>query len=97
VRNYRGENGKKYQNIKGLCKVATIDEVKKAGYSLNPGRYVGIADNSGGYDGNFEEKIENIHNELSDLTHQAHKLEKKITYFRTLKKLKFTMGKTREI
>ena len=40
-----GENGKKYQNVKGLCKVATIDEVKKAGYSLNPGRYVGVTDN----------------------------------------------------
>ncbi|MDD5541334.1 MAG: N-6 DNA methylase, partial [Candidatus Marinimicrobia bacterium] len=44
VRSYRGENGKKYQNVKGLCRVATIDEVKKAGYSLNPGRYVGVTD-----------------------------------------------------
>jgi len=57
--------------------VATINEVKKAGYSLNPGRYVGVTDN-GGDDGDFEEKIGNIHNEFRSLTNEAHKLEKKI-------------------
>jgi len=41
--------------VKGLCKVATLDEVRAAGYSLNPGRYVGTVDN-GGDDGDFEEK-----------------------------------------
>ncbi|MDP2933820.1 MAG: N-6 DNA methylase, partial [bacterium] len=61
VRSYRNENGKKYKDVKGLCKVATIDEVKKADYSLNPGRYVGVNDNSGGDDGDFEEKIRNLH------------------------------------
>ena len=27
----------------GLCKVATIDEIEAQGWSLNPGRYVGVA------------------------------------------------------
>ena len=85
VRSYRGENGRKYQNIKGLCKVATIDEVKKAGYSLNPGRYVGVTDNGNGDDGNFGDKIEKLHGELKGLTGEAHELEKKI--FENLKKL----------
>ncbi len=45
VRSYRGEKGaKKYKDVKGLCKAATLDEVRTAGYSLNPGRYVGTAD-----------------------------------------------------
>ncbi|MFH1956112.1 MAG: N-6 DNA methylase [Patescibacteria group bacterium] len=86
VCSYRGEkNVKKYSDIKGLCKVVTIDEVKKAGYSLNPGRYVGITDNGDGDDGNFEEKIGNLHNELKNLTGEAHQLEKRI--FDNLKKL----------
>ncbi|MFY9493200.1 MAG: N-6 DNA methylase [Minisyncoccia bacterium] len=85
VQSYRGENGKKYQNIKGLCKVATIDEVKKAGYSLNPGRYVGVTDNGNGDEGNFGEKVKKLHSELKGLTDEAHELENKI--FENLKKL----------
>ena len=84
VRSYRGENGKKYQNVKGLCKVTTIEEVKKAGYSLNPGRYVGITDNGSEDDGNFGDKIEKLHSELRGLTDKAHELENKV--FENLKK-----------
>jgi len=99
VRSYRGDpsstaklttgqgTGKKYQNIKGLCKVATIDEVKKAGYSLNPGRYVGVADNGNGDDGNFGEKVKKLHSELKGLTNEAHELESKV--FENIKKLKY--------
>jgi len=32
----------KYRDVEGLCKVATIDEIRDQGWSLNPGRYVGI-------------------------------------------------------
>jgi len=85
VRSYRGENGKKYQNVKGLCRVATIDEVKKAGYSLNPGRYVGVTNNGNGDEGNFGEKVKKLHSELKGLTGEAHELENKI--FENLKKL----------
>ena len=85
VRSYRNENGKKYKDVKGLCKVATVEQVKKAGYSLNPGRYVGVTDNGGGDDGDFGEKIEKLHGDLKGLTDEAHKLEKNI--FENLKKL----------
>ncbi len=85
VRSYRGENGKRYRNIKGLCRVATIEEVRKAGYSLNPGRYVGVNNNGNGEEGNFGDRIEKLHNELKGLTDEAHKLEKNI--FENLKKL----------
>ena len=36
--------GEGYQNIKGFCKAAGIEEVAKHGYVLTPGRYVGIVD-----------------------------------------------------
>ena len=26
-----------------LCKIATLDEIEAPGWSLNPGRYVGVA------------------------------------------------------
>jgi len=45
VQRYRGEKGtEKYTDIKGICRVATIQQVREAGYSLNPYDYVGIAD-----------------------------------------------------
>jgi type I restriction enzyme M protein len=33
-----------YRDIPGLCRVATIQEIEAQGWSLNPGRYVGVAD-----------------------------------------------------
>ena len=33
----------KYEDGLGLCKSATIDEIKDHGYVLTPGRYVGAA------------------------------------------------------
>ena len=78
VRSYRGEKGsKKYSDIKGLCKVATLDEVKSAGYSLNPGRYVGTID-SVQSDEDFENSVKVLHKEFLKLTEEAHDLEKKI-------------------
>lgn len=86
VRSYRGEKGStKYEDIKGLCKVVTIEEVKKAGYSLSPGRYVGVTDNGNENDGNFGEKLERLRGEFKELTDEAHELEKNI--FENLKKL----------
>jgi len=43
ARRYRKEEGEGiYEDIKGRCKVATLEEVQVNDYSLNPGRYVEI-------------------------------------------------------
>lgn len=34
---------KVYWDVAGLCKIATLDEIEAQGWSLNPGRYVGVA------------------------------------------------------
>ena len=45
VRSYRGEkDSKKYRDIKGLCRVLSINEIASNDYSLNPGRYVGTSE-----------------------------------------------------
>lgn len=78
VRTYRGEGKEKYKDIKGLCKVATLDEVRAAGYSLNAGRYVGTADNRTVNDADFETVVRGLNTELEHLTEEAHNLEKLI-------------------
>ncbi|MET1248885.1 class I SAM-dependent DNA methyltransferase [Sporolactobacillus sp. STCC-11] len=73
---WRNKDGK-YEDIKGLCKSATLDEVKENDYILTPGRYVGIADEPD--DGiPFDEKMTQLTSELSDLFDQSHKLEEEI-------------------
>jgi type I restriction enzyme M protein len=75
VRSYRGEkDAKKYKDIKGLCKVAILDEVRAAGYSLNPGRYVGTADGEFVSDADFETTVRGLNTEFQKLTDEAHDL-----------------------
>lgn len=67
----------KYRDISGLCKVTTIKEIKDHGYSLNPGRYVGVAEKEGEeYD--FYERLEELNEELEKLNAEAHDLEERI-------------------
>ncbi len=78
VRSYRNEKGAgKYEDIKGLCKVATIAEVAEAGYSLNPGRYVGteVIEES---DEDFTEKMKDLSAGLENLFNESAELEKRI-------------------
>jgi type I restriction enzyme M protein len=79
VRSYRGEDGaQKYKDAKGRCKVASIEEVAAAGYSLNPGRYVGTVENEVSHE-DFTESMKALQAEFETLTKEAHALEKKIT------------------
>ncbi|MEZ5358847.1 MAG: class I SAM-dependent DNA methyltransferase [Candidatus Zixiibacteriota bacterium] len=55
--------GGKYEDLKGYCKSATIEEVQKHKYVLTPGRYVGVPD--GVDDGvPFDEKMKILTGEL---------------------------------
>ncbi|MFA4857844.1 MAG: class I SAM-dependent DNA methyltransferase [Candidatus Margulisiibacteriota bacterium] len=78
VRRYREEEkAGKYADIKGRCKVATLDEVRANDYSLNPGRYVEIVEKEIS-DVDFDKRMKELMGEFTSLTHEAHKLEKKI-------------------
>ncbi len=67
----------KYEDIPGLCKVATLEEIKEQNYSLNPGRYVGVAENDKD-DFDFYDKLEELNEELETLNAEARELEDKI-------------------
>ncbi|MCG2778637.1 MAG: type I restriction-modification system subunit M [Desulfobacterales bacterium] len=67
----------KYMDVPGLCKVATIDEIKIQGWSLNPGRYVGVADREEDvFD--FRERLEALNEELELLNAETRDLEDRI-------------------
>jgi len=68
----------KYQDIPGLCKVATLKEIEEQGWSLNPGRYVGVAAGEDEHDEVFAEKLEVLQEELEVLNSEAHELEQTI-------------------
>jgi type I restriction enzyme M protein len=78
VRRYREEEGEeKYENIKGRCKIATLDEIRNNDYSLNPGRYIGIIEKPIS-DVDFDAKMKELTTEFTSLTAEAHSLETKI-------------------
>ena len=66
-----------YRDIAGLCKVATVEEIEANGYSLNPGRYVGITDRAVD-DFIFAERLEELNEELEILNAEARELENTI-------------------
>ena len=66
-----------YQNVAGLCRVATIKEVEAQGWSLNPGRYVGVAAREED-DFDFFQRLEELNEELEVLNSKARELEEKI-------------------
>lgn len=62
-----------YQDISGLCKIATEEEIKDKGWSLTPGAYVGVAPvEDDGVD--FEERMKEIHKELLTLHDESDRL-----------------------
>ena len=67
----------KYQDVAGLCRVAPIEKIREDGYSLNPGRYVGVAEKEG-EDFDFYERLEELNEELEQLNAEARDLEERI-------------------
>lgn len=67
----------KYRDVIGLCKAATIEEIREQDYSLNPGRYVGVS-----FDiedkNDFQVAMNSLKNELIDLSQQSSELMNQI-------------------
>lgn len=73
--NWKNNDG--YEDVDGFCKSATIDEIRAHDYVLTPGRYVGLEEVED--DGiPFEEKMEKLTTELSELFEESKSLEEKI-------------------
>ena len=64
-----------YRDIPGLCKAATLAEIEAQGWSLNPGRYVGVVPGEEVSDEDFKEQLETLNEELETLNAQARELE----------------------
>ncbi|MCZ2291586.1 MAG: hypothetical protein LC125_06525, partial [Burkholderiales bacterium] len=67
-----------YADVPGLCKVATLTEIEAQGWSLNPGRYVGVAPGEDVSDEDFREQLQALNEELETLNVQARELEQTI-------------------
>lgn len=66
----------KYEDVTGLCKLATPEEVKEQEYSLNSGRYVGVViEEDGKTEEEFIEEMLSLNDELEKLNAEALELE----------------------
>lgn len=65
-----------YEDVTGLCKLATPEEVKEQDYSLNAGRYVGVViEEDGRTEEEFLEYMQEMNEELLVLNKQSNSLE----------------------
>jgi type I restriction enzyme M protein len=68
-----------YENVTGLCKLASPADVKKQEYSLNPGRYVGVViEEDGRTEEEFINDVSDLGNQLATLHSESLKLERVI-------------------
>ena len=66
-----------YIDVKGLCGVSTIEGIEAQGWSLNPGRYVGVSDRAPD-EFDFFERLGELNEELAVLNSEASGLEDRI-------------------
>jgi type I restriction enzyme M protein len=67
-----------YSDVPGLCKVASLGDIETQGWSLNPGRYVGVAERDKD-DFDFYQKLQEMSEELDVLNSEAYELEMRIS------------------
>ncbi len=73
---WRGEGGK-YEDLAGFCKAVKLDEIRKHGHILTPGRYVGAEEIED--DGEpFEDKMKKLTAELAGQFKKSSELEEEI-------------------
>jgi type I restriction enzyme M protein len=72
---WRGEkDAGEYADVPGFCKSATLDEIRKHGHVLTPGRYVGAAEQED--DGEpFEEKMQRLSAQWREQQQEAARLD----------------------
>lgn len=71
------QNDTNYENIKGFCYIAELDEIKSNDYVLTPGRYVGVEEKLND-DIPFEQKLKTIVDELNEQFASSYELENEI-------------------
>lgn len=65
------------KDVKGFCATVATEDIAKQDYILTPGRYVGIEEQED--DGElFEEKMQRLTSELSEMFKKSHELENEI-------------------
>ena len=65
-----------YEDVTGLCKLATIADIEEQDYSMNPGRYVGVViEEDGMTEEEFETEIKRLNTELNTFNASASDLE----------------------
>jgi type I restriction enzyme M protein len=72
---WRGEkDAGEYKDVPGFCKSATLEEIRKHGYVLTPGRYVGAAEQEQD-DEPFDQKMQRLVTQLREQQAEAAKLD----------------------
>jgi len=67
-----------YVDVAGLCKAATLAEIESKGWTLNPGRYVGVGERALD-DTDFQERLAVLNEELELLNGEAAALQELIS------------------
>ncbi len=67
-----------FEDVAGLCKAVSVDEIAANDYSLTPGRYVGVAAAAEEDEDDFAETLRGIHAELAELNDKAVELAGRI-------------------
>ncbi len=65
-----------YEDVKGFCKSATLEEARELDYVLTPGRYVGLAEEEDDFD--FEERFGSLKQEFLEQLKEEEELNRKI-------------------
>ena len=68
----------RYADVAGFCRVATICEIEAQGWSLAPGRYVGVAPGEAVSDEDFRAHFDTLNEEFARLTTAARNLEETV-------------------
>ncbi|NUQ94337.1 MAG: N-6 DNA methylase, partial [Gemmatimonadaceae bacterium] len=67
-----------YENVRGFCVSATVEDIRKHGHVLTPGRYVGAEEQEDGGE-KYDDKMKSLTAMLNQQLTEASKLDAAIT------------------